>query len=346
MPASLFVLPDILARSLFSTAAFFIFAGFACAAEPPECAGKDILPELAASAPKLSASLAEAEKTIPNGQALLWRITDKTGKAAPSHLFGTIHLTSADVHAFSPEMRKAVESASVVALEVKEVVDPREHMAAYYRHARFMVMPLGQDLWDLIPDADEPLIKSAPQIPPERQPTIGSLQPWVVTFTLSYPLCEIERQKADLPIVDRAIGQMALARQIPVVGLEKIEEQMAALASPPLDVQARFLVAVAKYGDQLPDLVETMKQLYLKRKLSSLWVLTTRGLPTDQPDPEMRAYLEDRLLNQRNQLMLERALPLLANGNAFIAVGGAHLPGEKGLVELLRKAGYEMTPIN
>jgi uncharacterized protein YbaP (TraB family) len=45
--------------------------------------------------------------------------------------------------------------------------------------------------------------------------------------------------------LDRTIGQMALDRQIPLVGLEKIEEQMAVLASPPLDVQARFLVAVA-----------------------------------------------------------------------------------------------------
>jgi uncharacterized protein YbaP (TraB family) len=333
-------------RISIATAAFLGFVSLSLAAEPPECAGKDMLPGLAASAPKLSARLASADNIVPNGQAVLWRITDKAGKVAPSHLFGTIHMTSADVRALPAEALAAIEAASVVALEVKEAVDPNAQLRAFYLNARFMAMPLGQELWDLIPDADEGFIRSAPQIPPERMPTIGSLQPWVVTFTLAYPACEIARQAAGLPILDRTIGQMALDRQIPLVGLEKIEEQMAILASPPLDVQARFLVAVAKYGDELTDFMESLKRLYLERKLSSLWLLSVQGLPTDDPDPAMTAYLRDKLLNQRNQVMLERALPLLENGNAFIAVGSAHLPGDKGLVELFRKAGYEVTPIN
>jgi uncharacterized protein len=69
-------------------------------------------------------------------------------------------------------------------------------------------------------------------------------------------------------------------------------------------------------------------------------------VPTDQPGPEISAYLENEVVNKRNQLMAERALPLLADGNAFIAVGSAHLPGEQGLVELLRKAGYEVTAVD
>jgi uncharacterized protein YbaP (TraB family) len=333
-------------RILIATAAFLGFGGLTLAGEPPECAGKDILPDLAVSAPKLTTRLALAEKTIPNGQAILWRITDKTGKIAPSHLFATIHLTSADVHALPAEARTAIEGASVVALEVKETVDPAEHMRAYFRHARFMVMPLGKDMWDLIPDADESFIKSAPQIPPDRVATLGVLQPWVVTFMLVYPPCEVERQQAGLPILDQAIGEMALAREIPLVGLEKVEEQMAILSEVPLDTQARFLVALAKYGSQLPDFIETSKQLYLARKLSSAFVLSTQGLPTDEPDPAMTTYLKDRLISQRNKVMLERALPLIAKGNAFIAVGAAHLPGDQGLVELFRKAGYEVTPVN
>jgi uncharacterized protein YbaP (TraB family) len=43
--------------------------------------------------------------------------------------------------------------------------------------------------------------------------------------------------------------------------------------------------------------------------------------------------------------MRDSARPLLDKGNAFIAVGGYHLFGENGLVELLRKAGYKVTPV-
>jgi uncharacterized protein YbaP (TraB family) len=51
-------------------------------------------------------------------------------------------------------------------------------------------------------------------------------------------------------------------------------------------------------------------------------------------------------LDERNATMLDRALPLIEGGNAFIAVGAAHLPGDQGLVELFRKSGYEVTPVN
>lgn len=333
-------------RLLAAIAALLLGFEIAAAAEPPVCSGKDVLPELAASAPQLSARLTTAETDIPNGRAVLWRITDKTGKVRPSHLFGTIHLTDPRIHALPAAAREAIETASVVALEVKEVVDPAEHLRAYYRNARFMAMPLGQDMWDLIPDEDEHFIREAPQIPPERMITLGAVQPWMVVIMLSYSKCEMERQKADLPMLDRAVGQLAKSRGVPVVGLEKIEEQLAILAGAPLELQARLLVLTAKYANQAGDFAETFARLYLDRRLASLFLLSLQGVPTDQPDPEISAYLKNEVIDRRNRLMAERALPLLADGNAFIAVGSAHLPGDQGLVELLRKAGYEVTPVN
>lgn len=336
----------IIRRFLHIATALLGLPGFVQAAEPPLCEGKNMLADLALTAPQLSARLTTAEKTVPNGQAVLWRIADKTGKAAPSHLFGTIHLTDPRLHELPGAVSNAINQARLVALEVREAVNPKEYARAFYRNGKFTSMPLGQDMWDLIPDADEHFIRSAPQIPEERMFTLGSVQPWVTAFTLSYPMCEIERQKAGLPFLDRVIGQIALARGIPVVGLETVEEQMSLLAGQPLEDQARFLVAIAKYGKQIEDMMETSAQLYLERRIASLWLLTKQILPTDEPDPALVSYMEDVMLNKRNRLMAERALPLLSEGNAFIAVGTVHLPGEQGLVELFRKAGYEVTPVN
>ena len=39
------------------------------------------------------------------------------------------------------------------------------------------------------------------------------------------------------------------------------------------------------------------------------------------------------------------AEPLLDKGGVFIAVGALHLPGDKGLVALLRDGGYTVSPI-
>ena len=54
---------------------------------------------------------------------------------------------------------------------------------------------------------------------------------------------------------------------------------------------------------------------------------------------------ETIFLDKRNVIMRDSAIPLLEKGNAFIAVGSYHLFGENGLVELLRKAGYKVTPV-
>jgi len=43
--------------------------------------------------------------------------------------------------------------------------------------------------------------------------------------------------------------------------------------------------------------------------------------------------------------MRDRALGLLEKGNVLVAVGAMHLPGEQGLVQLFRDAGYRVKAV-
>jgi uncharacterized protein YbaP (TraB family) len=43
--------------------------------------------------------------------------------------------------------------------------------------------------------------------------------------------------------------------------------------------------------------------------------------------------------------MRDRAIPLLSQGGAFIAVGAAHLPGKEGLLRLFEADGYNIEMI-
>ena len=53
----------------------------------------------------------------------------------------------------------------------------------------------------------------------------------------------------------------------------------------------------------------------------------------------------DAAFIKRNLVMRDNALPQLAQGGVFVAVGALHLPGNQGLVELFRMAGYTVTAI-
>ncbi len=55
--------------------------------------------------------------------------------------------------------------------------------------------------------------------------------------------------------------------------------------------------------------------------------------------------LTEILLYQRNINWVNKLKDLLANNTLVIAVGAGHLPGERGVINLLKKAGYKVEPV-
>lgn len=59
------------------------------------------------------------------------------------------------------------------------------------------------------------------------------------------------------------------------------------------------------------------------------------------PEPYLKALLYDR-----NVVMVKSIDSLAKKGSLFAAVGAAHLPGKKGIIEALRKLGYSVNPVH
>ena len=57
---------------------------------------------------------------------------------------------------------------------------------------------------------------------------------------------------------------------------------------------------------------------------------------------ELREVFGQAGIEARNHRMLESLLPLMSNSTVFVAVGALHLPGDSGLIALLRKQGYQL----
>jgi uncharacterized protein YbaP (TraB family) len=53
----------------------------------------------------------------------------------------------------------------------------------------------------------------------------------------------------------------------------------------------------------------------------------------------------EALIEKRNERFLQRLLPYLKENNVFCAVGAMHLPGERGMLAMLRREGYNVEPV-
>ena len=310
-------------------------------AAPAECRGADMLAELATTDPESHKRVLEKSAQLENSEALLWKI-EKAG-TAPSHLFGTIHLSDSRVTTIPPKVTSALFSSTTLALEVADLSDAALG-AAMATSAELLVYADGQTLEQKLQVAEFERVQAVVEkagIPGE---IAKLLKPWLVSTLLAISDCERRQIDAGAPVVDMRLGEYAKEKGIPVVGLETIELQLAALANVPDEEQLQMLKVGLKYADRTSDMLETLLQLYLKRQMGAampfqIALAEKSGVPASAFDGFQKSLLVDR-----NATMAKKAAPLIDKGQAFIAVGALHLPGKTGLVALFREAGYTVTP--
>jgi uncharacterized protein len=325
-------------------AAFLFFAAATAHAEVPACTGTDLLARMQAEHPRTYAEVMQEAALIPNGDALFWKI-ERDG-LAPSFLLGTAHVTDPRVTTLPAAAQEKLDHAATVALELAELRDTKAMMAETMKNATLLVLPPGQTLWDLVPDADEPAIRDNPNLPAGGANAIYGFQPWMVAAMLSIPLCETLRKAQGVETLDGLIAAEAVKQNIPIVGLESVKEQLSTFAAMPQDQQVKYLVAVARLGATTADYFETLISLYQQHRITAYMPFARHAQVMSADDERVMAFVEEDLVRKRNHRMAERAVALLAKGNVFIAVGALHLPGQEGLVELLRQAGYKVNPAN
>ncbi len=311
---------------------------------PPghRCAGTNMLDELKAKVPDTYAQIRAIAAATTNAHAILWKI-ERDG-IAPSYLLGTIHMTDPRVTAFSPRLENALDQSRTVALEVADISADATN-AAILKAARLVLFTDGRSLDDLLSDEEYEKVKSTlagAGLPGELA---AMFRPWVVSMILSVSACERQKVKDGLPVLDLKIASAARQRGLKVVGLETIESQLSAMAAIPDDQQIAMLRASLKFADRANDTMETLLQLYLARDMGSAWPFHLALASQAGIAQQSFSDFQKRIVSDRNEHMRDAALPLLQKGRALIAVGALHLVGDRGLVGLLREAGYTLTPI-
>jgi uncharacterized protein YbaP (TraB family) len=157
----------------------------------------------------------------------------------------------------------------------------------------------------------------------------------------SLPPSEVERQAAGAKALDNRLQEAADRRGLPVYGLEQIEEQISLFNDMAEADQIAMLDATIAQSDQVEATFERMRQAYLAQDTAGIFEF----MQAQQTgfDPDLVETFTARLLDARNERMVERMAPRLAEGGAFVAVGALHLPGENGVLKRLEDQGYRVT---
>ncbi|MFO1150306.1 MAG: TraB/GumN family protein [Alsobacter sp.] len=314
--------------------------GFEVQKAPPACRGRDLREVIVQKDPAMAADLDRKAAAMPFGKGRLFRIS-KPG-VPDSWLFGTIHVNDPRVTTFPPAATAALDKARTVALELAEterLEDPALMQSVMSHVLAAMVARPGERADALVPPADVQRLEKA--MVAQGQPAVGArtFRPVFMATVLAVPACA-KTSFRGAPFVDLMVARKARERGVPLVGLETLAGQLDMLAATPSSMQGPFLRALLASLDLQEDVYETTIRRYAAGEFGWL-VAWSRG---DKVIPGVEAKVPDAffaaLIDTRNAGMRDAALPLLAEGGVFIGVGAAHIPGEAGLANLIRQAGY------
>lgn len=309
----------------------------------PVCGGTNLIDQYKTTDPEKFAKIQLEAGKIIFGKNTFWKV-EKQG-LPPSYLLGTMHMADERIAKLEGAKAEAFDQSETVIIENIEALDPVKAQVAMLENKAMTFYTDGTTLSERLDEETIKLLKKAAENRAMPFPIVNIMQPWLVATSMAIPACELAAKQSAKPVLDGLIAKKAQETEKNLIGLETVKEQFSAMYDLPEAFHIKTLKETLRLGNVSEDVMETMKQLYLKGDVATIIPLTKIVTPNSSNGDAFKEF-EDNLINNRNIIMRDRALPYFAKGNVFMAVGALHLPGDKGLVNLLMQAGYTLSPID
>lgn len=268
-----------------------------------------------------------AQSIKENEKTLLWEVSGKNIKA-PSYLFGTIHIMCPGDLKVNEVLKQKFLTTQQLFLELK-MDEPGMMMEMMQgmkmKDSSTIKGLLGKTSYDSI----NTIFKKSTGIPLD---ILNTTKP-ILVVSMIYPFllgCTPDSWES-------TFQKMAKEQHKPLLGLEKLSEQMNVLESIPYKEQAEMLAKTLFQMDSAKNVFLNMLEVYKQKDVAALYKLTTS-------DEDFGMYERD-LLENRNQKWIKTITTQAETIPTFFAFGAAHLGGNQGIINLLRKEGYSVKPI-
>lgn len=255
-----------------------------------------------------------------------WAVHGPDGQVG--HLLGTIHSEDPRVLDFGPALLEPLTASTTFAMELVPNVPTLLALTEVMHYQD------GTQLSDVIGDARFEQLQTL--LAPYRMPPsqLQSMKPWAAMMTLSVP-----PPKSGL-FLDFALSLRAAGEGLEVVGLETLDEQIGFLRDMPMEEQLAMLDQAIADFDEAEAAFDELLEIYLHGDLDALMANAEEQLEA-LPDGARAHFWEGGIVD-RNHRMADVLDGLYRDGTTFAAVGALHLPGDDGLLALLRQRGWRL----
>ena len=253
--------------------------------------------------------------------SLLWKISGK-GLAKPSYLFGTIHVKDKRVFNFSDSVMLALQNCPRFALEVHPDTLMRKLFELFQNKDSLRTLDklLSKDQYDQL----------AKKFEDKHGYKMGKMDPMVLEALIKPSDAKPDDQAT---FVDAYLYGIARTLNKHIAGLEK--------ASTQIDIFGSTSAIKERLLDELDDDQAASKD---EEKENLIAIYSTGDLDAIY-DHLFGQTSEDSVIVARNKVMVAGMMKYMTDEPLFTAVGAAHLPGEHGIIALLRNAGYTVTKV-
>ena len=298
---------------------------------------------------------------------MLWEISGN-GLSHKSYLFGTMH---GDGHNYKleeiftafPQLHEVLGNVSCIYLEQSKDFNDSAVVADCVASASVFVkadeandynaLPQGESYRGLYDSREKFRLVDNFFSEKLRRSSYTQFKPayWVERLRLNRM-----KGSAKAVSVDDCLYHYALQKNIKVSGLETYEESARALVEATRD-SAEYLKSLKEQAADLYDAIVQMEkvaqmekiaqmekvaastssyEMYLSGDLEKLCTNNLSFIPNEVYEQKMGA--------ERNNRWLRKIEDILKDRTCLIAVGAMHLPGDKGLIALLRAKRYNVQP--
>lgn len=264
-------------------------------------------------------------KEVSNTEhSLLYKISGN-GLEKESYLFGTIHLMPKDDFFLPKGTQEAFYSAEILVLEIDVDIPLKEQIAL----ATKIMLPDNQTLESLMSVEEYENFKSyctdSLNIEEKKFAIYTRFKPFHMSGVL------LTEYYGKMEAYEKFFSSRAKKQKMDILPLETIDFQLDLIDSIPLEEQAESIKDI--------DIKAEFNQLlnyYKSQNTDSLYYAIAKEENTD---------FQSKFLTQRNENWIPVLEENMKMNSLFIAVGAAHLGGEKGVIELLKNAGYTVEAV-